>query len=227
MGTITGSRRAVVGAGALVGVLLCAGTAAATTVDRRSEPDHVLGTPVSEPPKPARAAVAAAPPPAAPAAVLSTTAEAAATTAKPAATTTTAKPTSPATTKPATRAATRPATPPTTRAPVITTIPKAPPAASSPKSLSIVPVSGPSLTTIRVTGGGCTGSNAGVALTFVNPQGQPFGGDGTSAAPDGSWQLSISLGANLAPGPYTIQAACQNGSTLHPSYGSTVFTVTP
>lgn len=99
---------------------------------------------------------------------------------------------------PVTTATTRPATTTTT-------------AAASARTWSISPTSGPSTSRFVASGSGCTGQDAGAAITMYDPNGQAFNGDGGSAQPDGTWRLDSSLGA-VAPGRYTIKAACQGSN---------------
>lgn len=222
----TGARGAVIGLGAMAAILFGAGMVAAGKLEPTSETRVVAGgdggeeaaAPAADDPVPAEPLPAHAQdqPGLAPAEVLASSAEATTTTAPPptAATTTTSKP--------APVRATTTTAPPRTSTTTVTT-------ASTPPGrwFTMSPTSGPSLTTVRVSGGGCTGVGAGVAIEISDPAGVPYSGDGAAAGLDGTWTFLLGMGANLADGPHTVRATCRAGGTVRFGYEPLVFTVSP
>lgn len=113
----------------------------------------------------------------------------------------------------------RPTTTTTTR-PATTTTTTTGPA----RTWSISPTSGPANSEFTAAGSGCTGQDAGVAITLYDPNGQAYNGTGAAAMADGTWRIPVNIGA-VPPGRYTVRAACQGSSPF--SYRQVhTFTVT-
>lgn len=123
---------------------------------------------------------------------------------------------------------------PTTTSPPATTAPTTAPAATAAPtttakakpSFTLSPNSGPGGTQVTAAGSGCQGQDAGVGLTIKEPNGQPYTGDGTSAQPDGSWQLPFSIPNGGPAGKWTVEAVCRVGNAVSFSYAPQTFTKT-
>jgi hypothetical protein len=225
---VAGSRQArgaVIGLGTMAAILFGAGMVAAGKVEPGSETRVVAGgaegeeaaAAAADEPVPAEPLPAHDEPVLAPVDVLAASAEATTTTAPPptAATTTTSKP--------APVKATTTTAPPRTSTTAVTSVVSTPPG----RWFTMSPTSGPSLTTVRVSGGGCTGVGAGVAIEISDPAGVPYSGDGAAAGLDGTWTFLLAMGANLADGPHTVRATCRAGGLVRFGYEPLVFTVRP
>lgn len=94
--------------------------------------------------------------------------------------------------------------PPVTDAPTTT--------AASPGSFTVSPATGPGGAPVTAAGNGClqNGSGAGLSfkLTYDDPTGTGYGGDGGMVAADGTWSAPASGGRAGVPGRYRIQAQC-------------------
>jgi len=215
-----GSRRMVIGVGALVGALACTGTAAAITVASSAGPGvqnlvvgaqpgevgTVSGVPLVADTAPIEPPDWVPPPPPVP------------TTATPATTT------APPVTSVVPRTTTTLGTTSTTGTTVRAVTPVRP---STPPMAAMSPTSGPAGTQVRIHGDGCVGDQMGFALTLKDPSGQGFDGDGGSTMPDGTWSIDIPMSPTLTPGRYTVNPECR--STISGrifEYSPLAFTVT-
>lgn len=128
-----------------------------------------------------------------------------------------------------------PAASPSRRPVVAATVPKPPagvpsPSTASGRSFSVTPNSGTSNTPITLKGTGCFGAGNGVSLTFVNPAGVDYTGEGWSSQPDGSWVENtwFSGGPNPPPGLYGLRLVCEGTADPTASkftYGTLTFRV--
>lgn len=92
---------------------------------------------------------------------------------------------------------------------------------------TITPSSGPVGTQAEASGAGCTGAAAGVALTILDPSGEPYTGDGASAMPDGTWRVPFHYPVDGPRGEWTMTAICTTGAgTVVVEYEPSTFTVT-
>ena len=101
-----------------------------------------------------------------------------------------------------------------------------PPTIDVRQTFAISPTSGSGTTGISANGTGCTGASAGASLTIFGPAGLPVAGHNATAAADGVWRVPFTVGANAAPGSYSVQAACRSGAQVLFVYPPQAFTVT-
>jgi hypothetical protein len=92
------------------------------------------------------------------------------------------------------------------------------------RTFTLSPSSGPYGTAMRVSGTGCVGPNAGVAVYFYRPNGEGYNGNGAAAMPDGTWSMPDHYPtASQGPtGKYKAIAVCSNATT-----NKTYFTYAP
>ena len=79
---------------------------------------------------------------------------------------------------------------------------------------------------MRLSGGGCTGPDAGVGVTLHDADGEAYNGDGGAADPKGTWTLDVSIGPGPSgPGRYTVRPQCRAGGGVAFEYEPRTFTL--